>query len=297
MIEYDNSGNEWQSYINDQSKHSIANSWLGSNSLDYWRHERLRRPLLSVIAANPKSSWLTIGDGRFGTDANYLMRHGIKSVVASDLNDNLLKIAAKNKFINSYRKVNAESIEFEDDSFDFIYCKEALHHFPRPHIALHEMYRVAKFGVILTEPRDFLIDNNPISHLFNKLVYSILGKKNHFFEPVGNYVYGFSEREYEKFLLGMHFNKIAFSYCNDSYAQDIEFVNATPKSLIDFNTHLKLKGKIAILDLLSRMRLRPPNILTCALIKNMDVTDFEKSFCSNTWNKIFLPTNPFKTTL
>lgn len=294
MIKYDNSGNEWQSYIADQSKHAIANSWLDSCSLDYWRHERLRHPLLSVIAANPKSSWLTIGDGRFGTDANYLLRHGIKSVVASDLNDNLLKIAFESKFINSYSIINAENIEFKDDSFDFIYCKEALHHFPRPYIALHEMYRVAKFGVILTEPRDFSISNNLLSHLFNKLVHSILGKKNHFFEPVGNYVYGFSEREYEKFLLGMHFNKIAFAYCNDSYAQGIELVNSAPKSVLDFYAHLKLKGKIATLDLLSLFKLRPPNMLTCALIKNMGSADFTKSFCSNAWYRKVLPVNPFK---
>ena len=87
--------------------------------------------------------WLTIGDGRYGTEANYIMTNGANAL-ATDYSDKLLKIGKEIGFINEYKKENAESLSFQDNSFDYVLIKEAFHHFPRPWIALHEAFRVCK---------------------------------------------------------------------------------------------------------------------------------------------------------
>src|SRR5213075_2707793 len=101
----------------------------------------------------PESSWVTIGDGRCASDARYIRSCG-RSVLATDIAPQLLRVAKERGAIDDYRAENAESLSFVDEQFDFALCKEAYHHFPRPMIALYEMLRVARVGVVLIEPYD-----------------------------------------------------------------------------------------------------------------------------------------------
>lgn len=57
-------------------------------------------------------------------------------------------------YIYNYSKENLESLSFNNESFDFVLCKESFHHLPRPYIGLYEMLRVSKIGVVLLEPYD-----------------------------------------------------------------------------------------------------------------------------------------------
>lgn len=110
------------------------------------------------IDFDSESTWLTVGDGRYGTDGHALMNMGVKNVHCSDISDTSLKIGNAEGFIGDYSAQNAEALEFSDNQFDYVLCKEAFHHFPRPVIALDEMFRVANKAVIVIEPRDVLID-------------------------------------------------------------------------------------------------------------------------------------------
>ncbi|WP_158308790.1 methyltransferase domain-containing protein [Desulfocurvibacter africanus] len=76
-------------------------------------------------------------------------------------------------FIPEYSVENAEKLSFANGSYDYLLCKEAFHHFPRPMIALYEMLRVARKGIVLIEPNDNGADG---------------------FEECGNYVYSLSRR-------------------------------------------------------------------------------------------------------
>src|SRR5437773_10369620 len=49
---------------------------------------------------------------------------------------------------------DAEKLEFPDDEYDFCIAHDGLHHCASPHRALLEMFRVAKKGVLVFEPRD-----------------------------------------------------------------------------------------------------------------------------------------------
>ena len=129
-------------------------TWKRFDTIDAWRHKRMYDSVLPLISAYPLSKWLTIGDGRYGTDANYLLRNNVQNVLATSINNTLLKKSKEEGFITEYKVENAESLSFDDNSFDFVFCKESYHHFPRPMIAFYEMLRVAGTAVIIIEPND-----------------------------------------------------------------------------------------------------------------------------------------------
>ena len=70
---------------------------------------------------------LDMGAG-YGTTTTYLGNKGF-NVIAIDLDSDSIEIAKKlNPSIN-YKKLNAEQLPFEDNSFDTLILRDALHHF------------------------------------------------------------------------------------------------------------------------------------------------------------------------
>ena len=234
---------------------------------------------------------MTVGDGRFGSNAMKLMEYGATHVMCTDLDDYLIKYSAEKK-INKYKKENAENLSFSDSQFDFVLCKESYHHFPRPMLALTEMFRVARIGVILIEPRDYYIDR-PLFTLANKILNFLKNRHDgHFFEEVGNYVYTVSERELEKFMLGMHKNTIAFSGINDHYLKisgdKIENLNI-PMNL----KFLFLKTIITFKNLLNLLNLSKTNLLRTIMFKNTVNQDLKLIIQKSGFKFKILPKNPY----
>jgi SAM-dependent methyltransferase len=122
-------------------------------SIDNWRHTRMLDLTKPIWRAFPASTWMTIGDGRYGSDAAYLRSQGV-DVLATSLTDDKLKYAHERGYIGAFQAENAEQLSLPDNSIDFVLCKESYHHFPRPPIALYEMLRVARLAVVLIEPLD-----------------------------------------------------------------------------------------------------------------------------------------------
>lgn len=293
-VKYDNHKKEWTDALNDKKKSKIGDSWMNLDTLDSWRHNRMRRFLKPFIDDNAKSSWLTIGDGRYGGDANYLIRNGAKNVHASDISDILLKIANKNSFIKRFSEQNAEKLTFKNDSFEFVLCKDSLHHFPRPYIAMNEMLRVSRQAVIFIEPRDHKIDKSWLANFYSFIRFCIrLPNNEHGFETVGNYVYTFSEREIEKFFLGMHLTDVAFAGIDDAYYEGIEFVNLNSKSLPDKLLTIKLRTKIIILTALTVLGFKKSGTIITALFKKRPSTNLQNKLKRMGWNIKILPSNPY----
>lgn len=238
-------------------KEKHAKTWFEKDTIDAWRHKRMYRLLDPLLIAYPKAIWLTVGDGRYGKDAHYIRDKGLK-VLASDISDVLLKEGKEIGYIDDYSKQNAEDLTFSDEEFDFVFCKESYHHFPRPMIALYEMLRVVKKGVILIEPVDQYILSTFIEALYRNtigLLKILLGKKyvsNHY-EEVGNYIYTISKREIEKVALGMNLRAIAFKGINDYYLEGVEYQKALP----DNKLFKLVKRRIFLRNLLTVTGLRP----------------------------------------
>lgn len=145
--------NAFANYTKGNAKHQRARSWLKDDNVNSERLKRVYSIIDPFVELFPNSSWMTVGDGRYGLDAQYLNCKGVDAL-PTDISEYLLKEAKQEGMINSYSVENAEKLTFADNSFDFVFCKEAYHHFPRPAIAIYEMLRVAKQGIVLLEPID-----------------------------------------------------------------------------------------------------------------------------------------------
>ncbi len=252
-------------------------------------------PIKSFIVKN--DSWLTIGDGRYGTEANFLIENGLNAH-ATDLSDKLLKIGHEIGFINQYSQENAEELSFEDESFDYVLIKEALHHFPRPWIALNEAYRVCRKGVIIIEPNDQLSDG---FNLFKRFIYILkkLANKNvnisdYNFEEVGNFIYTVNLREIEKFMLGMHYRDIAYRRMNDFYLKGVEEVDILNPKIKDLIIKYYLKLIILIRDLLCNLKLSRHSLITIAMLKDAPGRETIREMNRHNWILRKLPKNPYK---
>ena len=196
-------------------------------SIDNWRHTRMLDTINEIInyskenKKNLTNSWVTIGDGRYADNANYLHEKGLNEVIATSITEENLKYARDNNYIKNFKVENAENLSFQDKSIDFILCKESYHHFPRPPIALYEMMRVAKQAIILIEP----LDDNKLFNFFKKFIkFLIRGKEQAdlLFEPSGNFLYRISLKELKKILFAIGGYNFAFKGINDFYIAKFE---------------------------------------------------------------------------
>lgn len=293
-VRYDRHSEEWDAVLEDQSRNQTSQAWLDENNLDYWRHARMKSVLRPIVENDTAASWLTVGDGRYASDAVSLLKFGAAEVHATDISDKLLSVAQQLGYISAYSEQNAECLSFDDEAFDYVLCKEALHHFPRPYVALHEMFRVARRGVILMEPRDHAVDRAPFAWVFDVLR-RILRRPvdRHGFEPVGNYVYAASEREIEKFLLGMHYTDVAFRGMNDSYAEGVEHASYPPTSAADKRLAQRLNRDIAIQSALERVGLRKSGLLVAVLFKRAPSDTLIDALTTGGFRVKQLPRNPY----
>ena len=270
----------------------LARTWLDHDTADAWRHGRMYAALDPLLESDPGASWLTIGDGRYGKDAGYISGKG-GVAMATDLDDSLLLEAREMGLIARCAKENAEALSFENDSFDYVFCKESYHHFPRPMLALYEMLRVASKGVVLIEPKDRFISYSPVRH-FSAWVAGFLltlvrkGIPRHNFEEFGNYVYSISRRELEKAALGMNYRYLAFKGINDHYIGGIEFEKASGEGRLLRN----LKRRIMLRDLLTRLRITDYGLLAAILFKQPPSDAMQQRLAGAGYQLVRLPENP-----
>ncbi len=83
-------------------------------------------------------------------DWELLVGLGFSDVVVSNLDESFSSSVPEAR----WSRQNAQSLTFEDRSFDWVFVSEGLHHCRSPHQALLEMYRVCRVGLIAVESRD-----------------------------------------------------------------------------------------------------------------------------------------------
>jgi len=290
---YDRHEEEWEKCINDEERRKIAATWMKEGTLDRWRHHRMLSPIKPFISGD--KTWLTVGDGRYGTDAHFIISEG-GIAHASDISDRLLKIGSDEGFIGSFSAENAERLSFADNSFDYVLIKEAFHHFPRPWIALYEAFRVCKKAVILIEPHDSREGLRQVAtESLKRIAKKCIGKNSssYGFEPVGNFVYPINLQELEKFLLGMHYRHIAAKGVNDFYEEGVEFINLNSTSSTERHAIRRVQNAIKKRNLLSKLGFLPYNILIASLFKDEPSKQTKKLLRQAGWQVKELPKNPY----
>ncbi|PNG24191.1 class I SAM-dependent methyltransferase [Methylocella silvestris] len=269
----------------------LLNSWLDDTTSDNWRHNRMYQFARLFVADGDAATWLTVGDGRFGLDSVALRKRGVKNVLPSDIASSGLERAKEIGLIDAYATENAESMSFQDGEFDYVMCKEAYHHFPRPFAALYEMLRVANKGVIIVEPNDYW--QSPVGKLAF-IVKRLLGKARHVdqtrYEESGNYVYTVSEREIEKLCLGLDLPCVFFKGINDVYIQGGENAPAAWTSLV----FVRMRLMILVLDALCALGLFKPTRLLICIFKKEPSQILRREFSAAGWKLVDLPRNPHR---
>lgn len=279
-------------------RESRAKTWFEKDTVDAWRHHRIYNFLDPIIAALPGARWLTVGDGRYGNDAKYLLDKGC-DVLATDISDALLKEAKARGFIPDYRKENAESLSFRDAEFDYVLCKESYHHCPRPMLALYEILRVAKKGVCLIEPNDAYVNSNFTQSILRNLknLAKVLLRKTpvseafskHAFEESGNYIFIISKREIEKVALGLNYKVVAFKGYNDAYFDGVE----NEKLADNGPLQRKVRRLIYLADMLCKMGLMDYANLVAIIFKQKPSDALLQGLLKEGYEIATLPNNPY----
>lgn len=105
---------------------------------------------------------------------------------------------------------DAQNLTFDDESFDFCFVSDGIHHCASPHRAILEMYRVSREGILVFDSRDSVL-----MRLANALnlspVYELEAVVFNDFERGGvdnthvpNHIYRLTEREFKKTIRSYH---------------------------------------------------------------------------------------------
>jgi len=278
-----------------QKELNLYRNWFNQNTTDLWRHKRMLSVLDSFLETDKNAAWLTVGDGRFGTSAIYINQNGGKAT-ATDIDTKLLEIARSNGMLDLIAYANAEKLPFHDDAFDYAYCKQSYHHFPRPILAVYEMLRVSKKAIVFTEPHDFY-PPPPLRAVLQKIKHwlkRITGKTipHHDtgnYEPVGNYIYGISVREFEKIALGMGFPAIAYKLYHDAYVAGVEQETFSEQAPL----YKKLQAEIRKVALQHRIGLNRPNNIQMILFKAQPDAALVEKLKAGAYKLVFFSPNPY----
>jgi SAM-dependent methyltransferase len=161
--------------------------------------EEFYRSVLNLRIKDKQASILVCGGGSF--DKTVLESAGYTNVVISNLDE---RMTGDEYAPFGWKYENAESLSFDNESFDYVVIHAAVHHASSPHKVLTEMYRVALKGILVIESRDSFV-----MRLFEKLKFVQTYEHAAVFyndcryggvnnTDIPNYIYRWSERDVEK---------------------------------------------------------------------------------------------------
>ena len=279
--------NHMENELLDESRIRISQSWFDDTTADYWRHSRMYE-CIDCLTHRADKSWLTVGDGRWGLDSIRIRKKGFSNVMATDISEHLLREAKRRGYINDYRVENAEHLTLGDRSYDFVFCKESCHHFPRPYLALYEMLRVARQAVFLIEPNDYHPSLNKLQKYYQGKGEEFAECYRNSYEGCGNYVYALSRRELEKVALGLNLPQIVFKGLNDHYIRGCEFEPADPGN----ETFRQIRDNVAACDVQCESGERDYALLMAGIFKQPIDALAQRAFAYRGWQIVNLKRNP-----
>jgi len=113
---------------------------------------------------------------------------------------NVSKKTELNKIKN---KILMQNLPYHDERFDYVVTHASIHHSSKPHLAVLEMLRVAKIGVIFIESRDCLITRFSCKiGLSEEYEFSAISNNTGGVDDtnIPNFVYRWTEREVFKLV-------------------------------------------------------------------------------------------------
>lgn len=175
----------------------------GESRLYAYLMEYKFKRVLGLLSSSLRGSTVLVVCCGSGMDAEFVARAGA-TVVAMDISSGCLSRARlrATRYGVDYAPVrgDAENLPFRDRSFDYAFVHDGLHHLPEPERAIREMGRVARRGVLISEPADA-----------NLTKFLIRGGVLKPYEEAGNYVIRFDGRRLDPLCRELGFDRIASS--------------------------------------------------------------------------------------
>jgi SAM-dependent methyltransferase len=278
----------YESQARSEALMGMPSAYTDPGSIDHWRHLRMQSLIKGLVLALPTARWMTVGDGRYGSDAAYLKSIGA-DVLATSLTDERLKIASEQGFIGRYQIENAEQLSCADGAFDFVFCKESYHHFPRPPIALYEMLRAARVGAVLIEP----LHNPRLLDTVKRGIKRLLRGDTEFnFEPSGNFLYRINVHELGQLMCAMGNHTIALRGINDFFHPRLSRERAGGRAWPFLLTRLG----VALQDVLARLGLLGYGLCCVVAFNGTPSTALLNALRREGFQIIDLPRNPYAPT-
>ncbi|MCL2923830.1 MAG: class I SAM-dependent methyltransferase [Trichodesmium sp. MAG_R04] len=112
---------------------------------------------------------LDLGCGA-GENSVYFAKKGARCLAtdySSGMVDVAVNLAAKNSVKVEGKVMDAMALEFPDNTFDFVYASNLLHHLPNPRLTIREMHRVLKPGgkACFWDP----LKHNPVINVYRRI--------------------------------------------------------------------------------------------------------------------------------
>jgi Methyltransferase domain len=147
----------------------------------------------------PQHSILVLAGGSF--DRQVMLDGGLKNVTISNLD---YHAGQRDYEPFAWKMIDAEKIDAEDNSYDWVTIHAGLHHLAVPAMGVCEMFRVARRGILCVEARDSLLMKLAVrlgltADFELEPAFLTGGKVGGYRNgPIPNYVYRWTEREFEK---------------------------------------------------------------------------------------------------
>jgi ubiquinone/menaquinone biosynthesis C-methylase UbiE len=179
--------------------------------------------------------------GASSDEASLFYKLQFKKITLSNIDLAQLKGAKKYNF--KKLKIDFRNLfKIKHNSYDYVAVHASIHHTSKPHNALLEMYRIAKYGILMVESNDSFI-----MRLSVKLNFSEDFEKSAVSESaygggvdgsnVPNYVYRWTEREIKKLFYSYQSDKkinIFFNYQDNIFNEGLSN-NLIKKIVITFS--------------------------------------------------------------
>jgi ubiquinone/menaquinone biosynthesis C-methylase UbiE len=177
--------------------------------------------------------------GASSDEASLFYKLQFRRVTLSNIDLAQLKGAEKYKF--EKKKIDFKNLfKIKNNSYDYVVVHASIHHTSKPHNVLLEIYRIAKYGILIIESNDSFVMRLSVKLNFsedfeksalNTCVKGVDGSN------IPNYVYRWTEREIKKLFYSYQPDKkinIIFNYQDNIFNEGLSN-NSIKKIIITFS--------------------------------------------------------------
>ena len=166
--------------------------------------------------------------GASSDEGNLFHKLQFKKVTLSNID--LAQLKGTEKYNFKKIKIDFRNLfKIKNNSYDYVVVHASIHHTSKPHNILLEMYRIAKYGILIVESNDSFIMRLSVKLNFSEDFEKSALNENTYVGGVDgtkipNYVYRWTEREIKKLFYSYQPDKdvnIIFNYQNNIFNENL----------------------------------------------------------------------------